>query len=219
MRRSRRHISHSFKEYRVTMIQRTTPRVGERSLASLPQSRLPIELSNRPSLSAKVQCLLERLDALSPFESLNALSQVVRNCRITLDDVSEHVHFAPAQYHRESVVKTDGYQVLVLGWLPGQKSPIHNHLGAQCCVGVLQGLAVETVFTCTADGAVQIDTEHYAAGSVFSGEDADVHTVENLAEANQGLVTLHIYRPALTRMQLFDLVDGRLIIRNPAKLE
>jgi hypothetical protein len=53
---------------------------------------------------------------------------------------------------------------------------------------------------------------------VFGGEDADIHTVENLSSARAGLVTMHVYRTALTRMELFAVEDGRLVVREPAVL-
>lgn len=93
----------------------------------------------------------------------------------------------------------------MLGWLTGQKSPIHNHRGSQCCVRVLQGTAVETVYSRTRDGFFETHTDRYAASSVFGGQDTDIHTLENDAAYEQGLVTLHLYRPALTRMELFDV--------------
>jgi len=61
-------------------------------------------------------------------------------------------------------------------------------------------------------------TDRYPAGSVLGGEDAAMHTVDNLSSAREGLVTMHVYRPALTRMELFDVEDGRLVVREAAVL-
>jgi cysteine dioxygenase len=135
-----------------------------------------------------------------------------------VDDVRSYVHFDAEHYHRELLVKANDYQILVLAWLPGQKSPIHNHRGSQCCVRVLQGTAIETVYVQTRDGSFETRTDRYGAGSVFGGEDTDIHTVENLLAARDGLVTMHVYRPALTRMELFDVENDRLVVREPAVL-
>ena len=85
---------------------------------------------------------------------------MVKGHAITVDDLAEYVRFDPARYHRELMINADDYQILVLGWLPGQKSPIHNHRGSQCCVRVLQGTAVETVYTHTRDGTDPISLQN-----------------------------------------------------------
>ncbi|MEO8166185.1 MAG: cysteine dioxygenase family protein [Betaproteobacteria bacterium] len=169
-------------------------------------------------MNAAIRCLMQDLDCLPKWAGLDELFAVVRGHGITLDEVGPYVRFDEDRYHRELMVKADEYQILVLAWLPGQKSPIHNHRGSQCCVRVLQGTAVETVYTHTRDGFFETRTDRYATGSVLGGEDTDLHTVENAATAKQGLVTMHVYRPALTRMELFDIENGRLVVREPAAL-
>jgi len=169
-------------------------------------------------MNAKVRCLVQDLHCLTGSAGLDELFRVVKGHAIRLEDVREFVRFETERYHRELMVKADDYQILVLGWLPGQKSPIHNHRGSQCCVRVLQGTAVETVYTHTRDGYFETRTDRYPTGSVLGGEDADIHTVENLNSAREGLVTMHVYRPPLTRMELFDVEDGRLVVREPAVL-
>ena len=166
-------------------------------------------------MNANVRCLLQNLDNLSTSAGLAELVRVVKASRITLDDVREFAHFDPVRYHRELIVKTASYVIYLIGWLPLQKSPIHNHRGSQCCVTVLHGTAVETIFTRNPDGSFETHTDRYGVGSVFSGQDSDIHTVENTNEAGEGLLTLHVYRPALTQMELFDWVEGRLVVRQP----
>ncbi|MDA1049524.1 MAG: cysteine dioxygenase family protein [Planctomycetota bacterium] len=169
-------------------------------------------------MNAAIRCLVQDLDCLPACAGLDELFAVVNVHAINLDDVADHVLFDPERYHRELIVNADDYQILVLGWLPGQKSPIHNHRGSQCCVRVLQGTAVETIYSHTRDGFFETRTDRYAAGTLFGGEDADIHTVENAASARQGLVTLHVYRPVLSRMELFDVKNDRLVVREPAVL-
>ena len=166
-------------------------------------------------MNAAIRRLIHDLDCLPAGGGLEELFRAVKANRIAASDVAEHVRFDPAHYHRESVVKTDTYQMLALAWLPGQRSPIHNHRGSQCCVRVLRGTAVETVFTPTRDGFFETRIDRHDAGSVLGGEDADIHVVENAASADIGLVTMHIYRPALTRMELFEVRNNRLVVVSP----
>lgn len=169
-------------------------------------------------MNKAIRKLVRLLDELPDCSGLQALFSVVQESRIDLLDVAEYVRFDSERYHRELISQSEKFQLLVLGWLPGQKSPIHNHRGSQCCVRVLQGTAVETVYSQTSNGLFDFDTTNYPIGSMLCGEDADIHTVENLASSHDGLVTMHIYRPALTQMQLFHVNDGRLVVDTPVAL-
>lgn len=167
-------------------------------------------------MNAAIRCLIRDLDSLPADAGLGQLFDTMRSHKITLDDVGDFVQVDPARYHRELMVKADDYQILVLTWLPGQKSPIHNHRGSQCCVRVLQGTAFETIFTHTRDGFFETHLDRCEPGAVFGGEDTDIHIVENSPLAKEVLVTMHVYRPALTRMELFDVKNDRLVVRDPA---
>jgi cysteine dioxygenase len=169
-------------------------------------------------MNAAIRCLVRGLDGLPADGGLEQLFDTMKGHKITLDDVAGYVRFDPACYHRELMVKADDYQILVLAWLPGQNSPIHNHRGSQCCVRVLQGTAIEIRYARTPDGYFETRMDRYDAGSVFGGEDADIHTVENPPIAMEALVTMHVYRPALTRMELFEVQNHRLIVLQPAAL-
>jgi cysteine dioxygenase len=49
-----------------------------------------------------------------------------------------------------------------------------------------------------------------AAGDSCASQDADIHQMSNLQAPGHDLVTLHIYSPALYRMNMYSLLDARL---------
>ena len=152
-------------------------------------------------------------DSLPLSCSLQQVWEVVSYNPVSILDVTEKVRFDPRKYNRMALHSTDDYQMLILSWGPGQKSEVHNHRGSQCVIRVLSGVAEETVYMPTAGGFFETNTKHYGAGSVFGGEDADIHCVGPPQNGVEPLVTLHVYRPALTDMELFDIVNDRLVRR------
>lgn len=159
----------------------------------------------------RTSLLAQRLARLSTTASLGEFAEAVRRVGLSLPDVAQYVHFSDASYHRETIFQSDQFQVLVISWKPGQSSPIHNHRGSMCCVQVMQGTAIETTYTMSHDGRFSCCCESQAVGDVFAGEDLDIHAVANLPKSTIGLVTLHVYRPALTRMELFEIAGDRLV--------
>ena len=53
-------------------------------------------------------------------------------------DLADVIGFDDACYRRTIIHSRPHYQVLVLCWRSGQRSPIHNHRGSSCVVRVLQ---------------------------------------------------------------------------------
>ena len=93
-------------------------------------------------------------------------------------------------------VEPDGsFSVVALVWLPGQATPIHDHV-SWCVVGVYRGEEHETVYELAAGGSDQhlVVTGHAInpVGSVASLiPPGDIHHVEN--GGNELAVSLHIY--------------------------
>ena len=55
------------------------------------------------------------------------------------DDWKAFALFAEDGYTRNLVARQDDFELLVLCWGPGHESPIHNHEGQDCWMGVLEG--------------------------------------------------------------------------------
>lgn len=142
---------------------------------------------------------LHHLEGLS--ELRGALTALPESLRAALPKC---VRFNPDSYTRQIVHECDRICVMLLGWLPGQASEIHDHGGSVCALRVLQGVATERRFEIDAFGlAVERSRDDYLPGSVLGCDGADVHSLGNDPAASQPLVTLHVYRPA-PRMNFYE---------------
>lgn len=153
--------------------------------------------------------LIEKLTNAESKLTLQHLFRIVRQSQVTLKHVQDWIEYCGLKYKRNTIIESDSFQILLICWKAGQFSPIHDHFGSRCVVKVLAGTARETTYI-EAGGSVTTSTRLYRPGTVFGGEDGDIHFLGNPNSANTGLVTMHVYAPALTQMRLFDLVAGRL---------
>lgn len=157
---------------------------------------------------------LSLADLLSKFDrhvDSIPLDQVVSGLtelKICVDEVSEFVQFGNDSYRRNLIHAGSAYQALILCWRPGQRSPIHDHLGSACGVRVLRGIASETVFARNPAGLIfPTVTRERREGEICGSFDSDIHQVSNLQSAGDNLVTLHVYSPALLVMNTYSLTD------------
>lgn len=155
--------------------------------------------------------LVRRLDSLGPAPSLAGIGRALEEVALTITDVAEYVRSDRQAYHRARVVLRTDYELLVMTWLPGQASVPHDHTGSVCALQVVQGEAVEGSYCVAADGFVDLEYETIVRkGELSAGQDAGIHTVHNLAQSSETLVTVHVYAPPLK--------DFRRFIPRPARI-
>jgi len=100
----------------------------------------------------------------------------------------------PSAYrqHLLHVADDGGFSLVALVWLPGQATPIHDHL-AWCVVGVHEGAEHETRYAARPDGRLVATGSAVAHAGDVDGllPPGDIHRVTN---TGTGLaVSLHVY--------------------------
>lgn len=158
---------------------------------------------------AKLEPLKQYLDGLTERADVPELRAHLKALDVTLEDVSDYVRFHDDKYQRNLVHEGPMYQLLVMCWLSGQRSPIHNHAESTCGVRVLSGKGTETRFAETPSNLLKpVASFDHECGSVSVSQDDDTHQISNLQEQGNNLVTLHIYSPPLLTMKTFSLTDS-----------
>src|SRR5438552_257958 len=111
------------------------------------------------------------LDELDERAGLDRLTSELQELEVDCSDVSEFVRFSDRGYMRNLVRAGDWYNVLVLCWKNGQRSPIHDHAGSTCGVRILRGTATETVFEFAPHGHVwATHSRKHRPGSVIGSQ-------------------------------------------------
>jgi cysteine dioxygenase len=152
--------------------------------------------------------LFQYLDSLRERAPLSELVARLNELDIECEDVASFVRFSHRGYTRNLIKGGPWYNVLVLCWRNGQRSPIHDHKGSSCGVRVLRGTATETLFDFAPNGHVKaLFSRDLAEGSVCGSQDDDMHQVSNLQDNGRDLVTLHVYSPPLLYMGTYSLTD------------
>jgi cysteine dioxygenase len=143
---------------------------------------------------AAAQALAE---AAAGRRSLSDLRALLEQASEDLLSLHEAAQFDRDRYTRKTLVQTQDVSVLLLAWLPGQTSEIHDHGGSLCTLRVLRGVATESRFELDANGlAVEVSREAYLPGAVLGCDGTDIHAMGNDGAASDPLVTLHVYTPA-----------------------
>jgi cysteine dioxygenase len=160
-------------------------------------------------LPAVLADMFDYLDSCTGPVDLDRLTGLLRDLKITREDVEDYVQFNEGTYRRNQIRLGTWYEALVICWGPGHKSYIHDHQGSSCCFRVIEGAAKEVI--CRPTGRVAdlplvrpIDTRALPAGHVCGSASAHIHEVINPSQTDD-LITLHIYSPPLNmRIYAYD---------------
>ena len=158
------------------------------------------DMTARPP--AVLRALFDELDRFSGAIPVQRLEALVGRWPITAEQLGNAIQIDTDAYVRTLVFERGHVEVLVMAWLPGQRSPIHDHGGSACAVRVVSGSAHELLYSKRDDGLVVPTGERrLEAGGVTSSSDDDIHSLGNATDAFASprdiLVTVHVYSPPL----------------------
>src|SRR5512132_1711771 len=125
------------------------------------------------------------------------------------DRYLERVRFDAAHYVRHPVLLWEDWEVMVIGWEAGQLTPIHDHRGVLGGMAILSGTLVEERFTVPMELPELVDSRVRPEGDLSETGPTVLHRLIPRSRS----VSLHIYRPPLRTMGIWDPRAGFQEIR------
>lgn len=152
----------------------------------------------------KLAAVVGYLDGLSGRGDLRVQERLLRERDVTRADIEEFCVFGQRSYRRNTIARSEHYELLALCWRSGHCTPIHDHKGVSCAFKVVHGTGTEVRFRLAASGAVcPVSSAEMRPGYICSADDDDIHQVANMQAPGEDLITLHIYSPPIQRMNTF----------------
>src|ERR1051326_6772624 len=146
---------------------------------------------------------IEELTHKAKEMRLPDLRRLISDLKPERSEIEPYIHFTPDRYARNLVRKGKDFECLVLCWLPGQRSPIHDHGTSICAVYTVEGTLCADNYRKTATGHIRADySEDFKPGSVLSIQTTEIHQVSNLQDS-QTLISLHFYLGPLENSFLY----------------
>lgn len=110
-------------------------------------------------------------------------------------DLEECSSFRTERYARNRILLNDHFELVVICWLPGQASSIHDHGESNCLYLVARGEMEEELFKVEGKKTESQRKRRFKRGDTTLAAGADVHRITN--PGPEKLVTVHIYSPPL----------------------
>lgn len=164
-----------------------------------------------PTTSPKLASLIDYLDGLEDRADLAVLERLLSAADLTVADLAPACQFGQKGYKRNTIKRTEWYELLALCWRSGDCTPIHDHRGVSCAFRVIQGEGTEIRFERSASGLMcPVQISKMSPGSICAAADEDIHQVANMQPPGTDLVTLHIYSPPISKMGTYQFTSPSL---------
>jgi cysteine dioxygenase len=150
---------------------------------------------------------IEELKTAAQYLKLPDLRKLIQDLTPESSEVAPYVQFTENHYARNLVYKTPYFEVLVLCWRAGQRSPIHDHGSSICTVYTVDGILSADNYRKTAAGHLRADySEDFKPGSVLSIQTTEIHQVSNLQNSSD-LISLHFYLAPLENNYVYSVMQ------------
>lgn len=162
--------------------------------------------------NAKIE---ELVNCISKCNKDNYIEKIT-SLGLTREDFEGQIHFSNKKYTRTKVAKTDEFELILMGWAKGQKTPKHNHDGHEGFVYSIDAKIKETTFIYdkekddfvkTGEGVLNSNELSYAKKDVNG-----FHTLENISGFDA--LTLHLYKIPIEKCLVE--VNNEIIIKKLA---
>lgn len=153
---------------------------------------------------------LELLDQALVEEPLS-MRDLMHQIAFNKEEWAKYIHESQEHYTRNLVSSKDFvYDLLLLVWVPGQRSAIHDHKESSCWMRILQGELTEKryVEVPTPEGSRLELVAAKAAKSpdvLYIDNDRGVHAIENTGAVTA--LSLHLYSPPITECRVWSNAD------------
>lgn len=155
---------------------------------------------------------LEELIDLLDNSSKEEYKSLGKRIAIPLKQFEDYAFFDDEAYTRNCIKRTDDYELILLCWKEGQKTPIHCHNEQECWVHVLKGEFLEKRFEgeegdLTLDHKMSLGQERVS----YMNDDMGYHSLENTADGKA--MSLHLYMDPIDRCRVYDEEESRFELK------
>jgi hypothetical protein len=126
----------------------------------------------------------------------------------------DRVQFTAERYVRHPILLWDDWEVMLIAWQSGQTTPIHDHRGVLGGMVILSGTLVEERYITPRDRPELSDNRARPEGDL---SDIGPSVLHRLTPSTARAVSLHVYRPPLRTMGIWD--DNGLISIMPSAFD
>ena len=144
-------------------------------------------------LPKSILSIINRIKETHDLDSTTA-SEIISNAAVSPDELAPWTsfdHSAKDSYGRKLVCDYGNFEIMVMSWIPGDMSMIHDHGYTQWGAVQLFGIAEHAVFEISNGILTTTERKLCKKRQILSVENSLIHQMGNVGDTNY--LTLHLY--------------------------
>lgn len=160
-------------------------------------------MNSNANTPTALQTLDELITALSE-EERTKYNQIIRSIILSPDAFKDYSSWSNDCYTRNCIVDNEKYELILICWCEGHRTPIHDHGGEECWVKVIDGEFKETIYKKDEDGELKSIRSSISKPNdvTYMKDFMGFHRLENLS--NKRSMSLHLYAKPIRSCNVFD---------------
>ena len=150
-----------------------------------------------------LQTLTDLITALSEGER-TTYNHIIHSAKFKPTDFDSYSLWLTDCYTRNCIIDTENFELILICWCEGHKTPIHDHGGEECWVKVIEGEFKEVVYKKNEnDELIAVKSSISKTNQVSYMKDfMGFHSLENIS--NKKSMSLHLYAKPIRNCTVFD---------------
>lgn len=141
-------------------------------------------------------------ESLNQIDSLKH-AKIMKRIQIAAHELEHYATWSEKCYTRNCLARTERYEIILLCWDIGAKTPIHGHGGEDCWVYQVQGTVEEIRLEEKVGILKETSRIELTPGKLtYMNDQMGYHTIEN--NSKQRAMTLHIYASPIDSCKVFN---------------
>lgn len=122
---------------------------------------------------------------------------------LPLEEILPYAQWSTKRYTRNCIIREKDFELILLCWLPGQKTEVHCHGGEECWVYMVDGNITETRYVYENDELITERTEVLRSGEIsYMTDQMGYHSLDN--HTTKKTMSLHLYMNPIDDCTVFN---------------
>jgi len=159
-----------------------------------------------------INSLTEFIEKLDGSE-IKSFPKIIKSLDVPYSEFEKYATWNDARYTRNCIARTSKFEMILLCWNKGQKTPIHEHGGQKCWVYQVNGEVEEYRYQKGKTGKLlETSKTNLTSGNItYMDARMGYHALKNINE--QRCMTLHIYVLPIDSCEVFCEKQENFIIK------
>jgi len=160
-------------------------------------------LNSKEDSTATPRTSNDLIKALLEGEKTN-YNNIIHSITLQENTFDKYASWSNDCYTRNCIVNNEKFEIILICWCEGHRTPIHDHDGEECWVKVIKGEFKETIYKENEAGGLNISRSSISKPNevTYMKDFMGFHSLENVS--NQRSMSLHLYAKPIRKCRIFD---------------